>query len=441
MAVLRWKWGRRLAAKLAVALFSLAVFSGPAIESAFAQRYMDTIDDWLKFDQSGSNSWDQPFDRSFARQWETQPERGFPTISKDNIAPTKAAIKRYADIVAKGGWDRLPKVELRVGMTHPAVVQLRRHLMLTGDLQETGGYPETFDYYVEKAVKKAQARHGLPPTGIVDKYTIAALNVPASARLRQLRANLNRLMSYASQAPSSGKYVLVNIPSAQIEAVNNNQVVSRHAGVVGKPDRPSPVLQSKIHEINFNKEWIVPPTVIREDLVPKGRDMQAKGQDVLAKYKIDAYASYAAYQKGQRLESRRINWSSAEPLGLFYVQNAGEDNPLGYAKINFHNPYAVYMHDTPGQSIFARNFRAESSGCVRVQNIHQLVAWLLEENGWTVQQVLRMKQTGERLNVSLKKPVPVFWSYITAWATPDGTVNFRRDLYRKDGVEAMASAY
>lgn len=155
MAVLRWKWGRRLAAKLAVALFSLAVFSGPAIESAFAQRYMDTIDDWLKFDQSGSNSWDQPFDRSFARQWETQPERGFPTISKDNIAPTKAAIKRYADIVAKGGWDRLPKVELRVGMTHPAVVQLRRHLMLTGDLQETGGYPETFDYYVEKAVKKA----------------------------------------------------------------------------------------------------------------------------------------------------------------------------------------------------------------------------------------------------------------------------------------------
>src|SRR5690606_22411364 len=115
------------------------------------------------------------------------------------------------------------------GMTHPAVVQLRRHLMLTGDLQETGGYPETFDYYVEKAVKKAQARHGLPPTGIEDKYTIAALNVPASARLRQLRANLNRLMSYASQAPSSGKYVLVNIPAVQIEAVNNDQVVSRHA--------------------------------------------------------------------------------------------------------------------------------------------------------------------------------------------------------------------
>jgi len=123
------------------------------------------------------------------------------------------------------------------------------------------------------------------------------------------------------------------------------------------------------------------------------------------------------------------------------VQAPGEDNPLGYAKINFGNPHSVYMHDTPGQSIFARSVRADSSGCVRIQNIHQITAWLLEDNGWSVQQVLRMKQTGERLNVRLKKRVPLFWTYITAWASPDGAVQFRRDLYRKDGVEAIASAY
>ena len=99
------------------------------------------------------------------------------------------------------------------------------------------------------------------------------------------------------------------------------------------------------------------------------------------------------------------------------------------------------MHDTPGQSIFSKTFRAESSGCVRVQNVHQLVAWLLEDNGWSVQQVLRMKQTGERLTVRLKKRVPLYWTYITAWATPDGTVQFRNDIYRKDGLEAIASAY
>ncbi len=297
-----------------------------------------------------------------------------------------------------------------------------------------------FDTYVENALKKAQARHGIPPTGFLDKTTILALNVPASARLRQLRANLTRLQSLSSATPA-GKYVLVNIPSAQIEAINNNQVVSRHAGVVGKPDRPSPLVQSAVEEINFNKEWVVPPTVLKSDLIPKGREMQPKGQDVLAKYKIDAYLDYAAYQKGQRLDPMQINWSSDAPLRYFYVENAGEENPLGYAKINFASPHGVYMHDTPGQNLFSNSFRAESSGCVRVQNIHQLVGWLLEDNGWTAQQVLRMKQTGERLNVRLKKRVPLFWSYITAWATPDGTVQFRRDIYRKDGVDAIASAY
>ncbi|HWJ19059.1 MAG TPA: L,D-transpeptidase family protein, partial [Geobacterales bacterium] len=165
------------------------------------------------------------------------------------------------------------------------------------------------------------------------------------------------------------------------------------------------------------------------------------GQDVLAKYKIDAYVDHAAYQKGQRLDPTQIDWSSDAPLRYFYVQNAGEDNPLGYAKINFASPHGVYMHDTPGQSIFSKTFRAESSGCVRVQNVHQLVAWLLEDNGWSVQQVLRMKQTGERLTVRLKKRVPLYWTYITAWATPDSTVQFRNDIYRKDGLEAIASAY
>ncbi|MBI4724876.1 MAG: L,D-transpeptidase family protein [Rhodomicrobium sp.] len=408
---------------------------------AYAQRAFSSNDDWLGFDQSGGDSWEQTArERAFAREWETQPERGFPTLAKENVSATKNAIKQYAQIVARGGWPQLPMIELRTGMNHPAVVQLRRRLQATGDLQAYGGYPEIFDSYVEQAVKKTQQRHGIPPTGFLDKYTIEALNVPASARLRQLRTNLTRLQSFAPSAPA-GKYVVVNIPSAQIEAINNNQVVSRHAGVVGKPDRPSPLLQSAIEEINFNKDWIVPPTVLKSDLIPKGREMQPKGQDVLAKYKIDAYADYAAYQKGQKINPQQINWSSDAPLHYFYVQNSGEDNPLGYVKINFASPHGVYMHDTPGQSIFSRSFRADSSGCVRVQNVHQLVAWLLEDNGWTVPQVLRMKQTGERLFVRLKKRVPLFWTYMTAWATPDGTVQFRRDIYRRDRVEAIASAY
>ncbi|MGO8955563.1 MAG: L,D-transpeptidase family protein [Rhodomicrobium sp.] len=404
-----------------------------------ANAQQSRVDDWLGFDQSG-DSWDHSTrDRASAREPEVQPERGFPTLAKENVTATRNAIKQYAEIVARGGWAQLPPIELRTGMYHPAVVQLRKRLQATGDLQAYGGYPQIFDSYVENAVKKAQTRHGLPATGFLDKNTIEELNVPAAARLRQLRTNLPRLQNMSATTPA-GKYVVVNIPAAQIEAINNNQVVSRHTGVVGKPDRPSPLVSSAIEEINFNKEWVVPPTVLKSDLIPKGRDMQPKGQDVLAKYKIDAYTDYAAYQKGQRIDPMQINWNSDQPLHYYYVQNAGEENPLGYVKINFDSPHGVYMHDTPGQSIFSQSFRAESSGCVRVQNVHQLVAWLLEENGWTVQQVLRMKQTGERLYVRLKKRVPLFWTYITAWGTPDGTVHFRRDIYGRDGAEAVASA-
>jgi L,D-transpeptidase YcbB len=421
-----------------IAAFVAALFMITASPfEASAQR--SRLDDWLGFDQSGEG-WDNKAPgRASAPQSEIQPERGFPTLAKENIQSTRDAIKQYADIVARGGWTQLPMIELRTGMNHPAVVQLRKRLQVTGDLQAYGGYPEIYDSYVEQAVKKAQQRHGLPPTGFLDKNTIEELNIPASARLRQLRVNLPRLQSLSAGTPA-GKYVVVNIPAAQIEAINNNQVVSRHTGVVGKPDRPSPLVSSAIEEINFNKEWVVPPTVLKSDLIPKGRDMQPKGQDVLAKYKIDAYTDYAAYQRGQKIDPMQINWASDQPLHYFYVQNAGEENPLGYVKINFASPNQVYMHDTPGQSIFNQSFRAESSGCVRVQNVHQLVAWLLEENGWTVQQVLRMKQTGERLNIRLKKRVPLFWTYLTAWAAPDGTLQFRRDIYRRDGVETVASA-
>ncbi len=403
---------------------------------ASAQRSSSRIDEWLGFDQS-SDGFDQPGRASAAREIEVQPERGFPTLAKENVAATRNEIRLYAGLVARGGWAQLPLIELRTGMNHPAVVQLRRRLQATGDLQAYGGYPEIYDSYVEHAVKKAQTRHGLPATGFLDRNTIEELNVPASARLRQLRTNLPRLESMSATAPA-GKYIVVNIPAAQIEAINNNQVVSRHTGVVGKPDRPSPLVNSAVEEINFNKDWFVPPTVLKADLM---REAHKKGgKDALAEHKVDVYADFAAYQKGQRLDPETVDWNSDAPLHLFYVQTGGPDNPLGFVKLNFQSPHHVYMHDTSAPSIFSQAFRAESSGCVRVQNVHQLVAWLLEDNGWTVQQVLRMKETGERLNIRLKKRVPLFWTYITAWGTPDGTVQFRRDIYRRDGVEAVASA-
>ena len=388
---------------------------------------------WPRFPGSAYASQGDPSDKAFIKEWEATPPKGYPTLSNANVAATKAAVRRYTDIVAAGGWRLLPDVQLQQGTQHPAVELLRERLLLSGDLREQGG-GVSFDFYVDKAVKRYQASNGLAPTGIVDKRTIAALNIPAESRLKQLKANLARLTEHSRAAGK--RYVMVNIPAAQIEAVEGDRIVSRHAGVVGKPDRPTPILNSAIHELNFNAVWHLPPTVIEKDLIPKGQDMARRNESVLVKFNIDAYGG-----DGKKLDPNKINWSSPATKNLTYKQQPGPENPLGFVKINFNNAHSVYMHDTPSQSLFGRNFRAASSGCVRIHGIEQLASWILGDQGWRPEHVLQMKTSGERRDVTLKKPVPLYFVYLTAWATEDGIVQFRRDLYQKDGIGPTAAAY
>lgn len=392
---------------------------------------------WNPFADLSSSSSNSSSDIDFTRRWQSSPPPGYPTLSPANIPATKKAIERYEEIVKSGGWDTIPDKKLASGYNDPSVVILRKRLQLSGDLESGEAWmPQQFDYSVEKAVKRFQATNGLAPTGIVDKRTRAALNVSAKARLKQLKNGLSRIRGYAGKT-KKGKYVVVNIPAAQIEAVEDDKVVSRHAGVVGKVSRKSPILSSSIHELNFNPVWRLPPTVVSEDLIPKGRQMEKSGKDVLVKYGIDAYDG-----SGRKLDPEKINWRSSMPHGLSYRQKPGKENPLGFVKINFHNSYSVYLHDTPSDSLFGRNFRAASSGCIRVHNIEELAAWLLEgKEGWSKSQVIAMRETGESKDVRLKKPVPLFFAYVTAWATSDGVVQFRRDLYGKDGVGNEAGSY
>lgn len=424
----------RTHARRAIALSSLTcVLAGAAPALAY-----DGQQSWMRFDPHNTASpvVDQSYDRSFAREWEAHPPKGFPTLAQENVAATKVAIKRYTEIVERGGWPVIPDIALQPGASGQAVELLRQRLAISGDLKggDSGGFGYGYDYAVEKAVKRFQASNGLTPTGIVDKRTIAALNIPAAVRLKQLQANLARLQELSRGLAK--KYVVVNIPAAQIEAVEGDRVVSRHAGVVGKQDRQTPILRSAIHQLNFNPVWHLPPTVISKDLIPKGRDMQKRGQDVLAKYGIDAYGG-----DGKKLDSSKINWAGTNVAGLTYRQQPGPENPLGFVKINFNNSHSVYMHDTPSKTLFGRNFRAASSGCVRISGIEELAAWLVKEQGWDAEKVKAMKTSGERLDLSLKKPVPLYFAYITAWATEDGVIQFRRDIYGKDGVGTVASAY
>ena len=356
------------------------------------------------------------------------PRASLPTLSATTLGSTEHAIARYQEIARRGGWPTVPPVErLRIGDRHPNVAALRRRLAVTGDIDAGIGAIDVYDSYVEAAVRRFQARNGLLVDGMVRDQTFAALNIPVEVRLGQLNINLVRLRAMGGDL--GHRFVVCNIPAAQVEAVQGGAVASRHVGVAGKPDRPSPDIQSRIVEVNFNPYWTVPVSIVRKDLIPR---MQAQ-PDYLAANHIHIFDP-----RGNELNAQQINWYSNDAVNYRFKQDPGDFNSLGSIRINFPSAHGVYMHDTPSRGAFGEDFRFHSSGCVRIQNIRELVAWLLDETpGWSRGEIDRVIRTGERRDARLTAPVPVYWVYVTAWATQDGIVQFRDDIYGRDGVGSM----
>jgi murein L,D-transpeptidase YcbB/YkuD len=349
-----------------------------------------------------------------------------PVLSPDTVAATEAAIQVYQSLVARGGWNQVPTdAELKIGVKSRPVQALRERLIASGDLDPVAGMGRTFDSFVEAAVKRFQVRHGLGATGIVSDATFAELNVSAEARLQQLETNIVRLRAFSGDL--GARFVVVNIPAAEVETVEDGVVYSHHAAGVGKIDRQSPIMQTKATEINFNPFWTVPPSLIKKDLIPK---MQAD-PNYLTDEKIRVFN-----REGQEVSPQSIDWNTTEATNYKYRQDTGADiNSLGFVRINIPNPYGVYMHDTPSKGIFGDDFRFVSSGCVRVQDVRDYVAWLLKGNpGWGRDQIDEVIRSGQRVDVKLTPPVNVYWVYITGWATPDGIVQFRPDIYQRDGA-------
>ena len=353
-----------------------------------------------------------------------------PTMSPQIVASLQTAIAQYAEITARGGWPTVPDEQvLRIGVRDPAVSVLRQRLAISGDLPPAPGVSDAFDSYVQAAVKRFQARHGIPSDGIIGTSTFEALNIPSTIRLNQLATNLTRLRMLTSALPP--RFVMVNVPAATIEAVEDGFVALRHTAIVGKSDRQTPILNSKIYEINFNPFWTVPKSIIKRDLIPL---MQTQ-PNYLAEQRIRIYTN-----SGDELQPEQIDWQTDEAVNYMFRQDPGDFNSLGQVRINFNNSHAVYMHDTPNKGLFRQETRFFSSGCVRVQNVRELITWLAKGNdGWDRSQIDTMYRTGERLNLALSQKVPVFFTYITAWAVTDGVVQFRNDIYNLDGLEQYSS--
>jgi murein L,D-transpeptidase YcbB/YkuD len=310
----------------------------------------------------------------------------------------------------------------------PAVKALRKRLIISGDLPRSAGISDSFDSYVEAAVKRFQARHGLPEDGVLGQYTLKAMNVPADIRLNQLRTNLIRLQTV--NVDLGQRYVMVNIPAAYIEAVENNRVVQRHTAIVGRISRPSPILDSKIYDVTLNPYWTSPRSIVEKDIVP----LMRKDPTYLTKNAIRLIDS-----KGNEVDPQTIDWNAEKAPDLTFRQDPGKINAMASTKINFHNEHAVYMHDTPQQGLFNKLARFESSGCVRVQNVRDLSTWLLRDTpGWDRKRIEATIKTGANTPIRLAVEVPVYFKYITAWSAKDRIVQFRDDIYQLDGAAELA---
>ncbi len=375
-----------------------------------------------------------------AAQGNLAPDVAMPVLAPVSVYPepmygpgtydrTVEAYRFYEGLQETGGWKNLPSsvASLKSGARGALVAALKSRLLAERDLDRAD--TDLFDAQTVEAVKKFQLRHGLSATGAIGQLTLKQLNVPVQVRLNQLAASLHRLNNNGFKFAE--RYVVVNIPGAAVEAVEHGQVAQRHVAVVGKPDRPSPVLEARIQAVNLNPTWTAPVTVVKNDIMPKVR------KDPAFLFKNNMRVLNAA---GEEIDPNSVDWSGKTNPGFTLRQDGGAGNSLGRVRIDMPNTQAVYLHDTPKKELFKSDVRFHSSGCARVENVRELAAWLLKDTQFDQSAIDMAISTDERLDIKLPKSVPVAWVYMTGWAASDGAVQFRDDIYKMDTPDGIVTS-
>ncbi len=352
-----------------------------------------------------------------------------PMLSLNSAEALQGAIAMYEEFVAGGGWQNLEARTLKMGDKGESVIALRQRLVAENYIpfDTLGGEnASVFDDELEASVRAFQINHGVLPSGIMGEKTLAQLNITADTRLGALRENLARVEAYAQGL--TDRSILVNIPGAQLETVEFGRVYSRHNIIVGKLERPSPTLASTVSDINFNPYWKIPASIVARDIVPR---YQADPN-----YLDDNLIRVFDGVDGPEIDPLFIDWSLTDPERYFFRQEPGPHNSLGTVKINFKNDHMVYMHDTPHRELFGRNVRFESSGCVRIDQVETVIKWILDRTGspLTPADYEMIIANVEQYDHKIENGPDVRWIYLTAWATEDGRVNFRPDVYGLDGT-------
>ncbi len=346
-----------------------------------------------------------------------------PVFDEGTYQRIKEALLSYSAIQVRGGWPALPAdAKLAPGASGPNVALLRRRLAVTEDLAADKADGDSYDADVVGAIKRFELRHGLNATGSVNGPTLRALNVPVGQRIKQLEASLDRLLGF--DFTFAERYVVVNIPAAFVEAVANDKVERRYRVIVGKIDKPSPTLSVHITAIDLNPTWTVPLSITKNEIFARMR----KDPSYLSRMHMRVLGA-----RDEDIDPRSINWSSDRSPNFTVRQDAGAWNALGNLKIDMPNPYSVYMHDTDTRKLFANDYRFDSHGCTRVDNVRDLAAWILQDvPGWNRAAIDAGIAAGQTKVINLPHKMPVAWIYLTGWMTRDGIVEFRDDVYAHD---------
>ncbi|MBJ2122762.1 murein L,D-transpeptidase [Flavobacterium sp. IB48] len=303
--------------------------------------------------------------------------------------------------------------------TNPALVNIKKRLLYWNDMSGKDSLTKIYDKKTFESVKRFQERHGLASDGVIGAGTIRALNHSKEDRKKQIIANLERWRWYPSELAEN--YFIINIPDYSLNVVESNDTTLVRNVVVGTSKRRTPIITSYLKTVVFNPTWTVPPTILKEDVVPAMK----RNRNYLANKNITIYDT-----SGKVVSP--MAWNENKPNNYRYVQSPGYDNSLGLMKILFPNHHSVYLHDTNHRGIFGRNNRSMSSGCVRVENPLELAQHILDVDGnWPQDRIDTIIASKTTMSFKITKKYALYQWYWTAWSKKNQLI-FRADIYDLD---------
>ena len=320
----------------------------------------------------------------------------------------KDQLEKYVAVAKNGGWPLIAQdVKIfKAGKVSPAIADMKKILFLTGDLPQQDT-TNVFNDTLTLGIKNFQKRYGYTQDGIVTSSLLKEMNVPAVDRVKQILINMNR-MRWMPQEPD-GRLILVNIPEFILHMYDGKTKVFDMAVVVGKEGHNTTIFSDKLTTIVFSPYWNLPESIVKKEILPS----MAKNANYLESHNMEI--------TGGTTDLPEIR------------QKPGGENSLGKVKFLFPNSFNIYFHDTPAKSLFDKDVRAYSHGCIRLSDPEKLADYLLKDNSkWTPERIDTAMNNGNEQFVAVKNPVPVFITYYTAWVDDSGLLNFRNDIYGHD---------